>query len=199
MFFVSEHELALLVGLFSLTHGLISGCGDIHCVFVCFELPLGGARLGTHFWCFVTVCSVHVWLFLTGRFKYGCWSKGMKKVWYTSMLQYSLHAWQVSFLKTWTISYKKGHTTFTGEVWPKITYFTWHARVYIFFRELAGRQPKQLVAKMEAQEWTGELHLGKFEARVYVSFCIDFFGWVRTANSFSSLLSTRTLSIFSFF
>ena len=44
----------------------------------------------------------------------------------------------------------------------------WHARVYDLFliQDVARHQPKELVAKIEGREWCGEMHLGRFEARL---------------------------------
>ena len=44
----------------------------------------------------------------------------------------------------------------------------WHAHVYDLFliQDVARHQPKELVAKIEGREWCGELHLGRFEARL---------------------------------
>ena len=70
-------------------------------------------------------------------------------------------------MKTWAIAHEKGHTFFSGEVRDRHVYM-WHARMYglSLVQDVAHQQPKELVAKIEGREWCGEMHLGRFEARL---------------------------------
>ena len=74
-----------------------------------------------------------------------------------------------ALLKTWAIAHEKGHTCFSEEVRARHVYM-WHARVYdpfFLIQDIARHQPKELVAKIESRAWCGELHLGRFEARLF--------------------------------
>ena len=46
-------------------------------------------------------------------------------------------------------------------------------------QDVASHQPKELVARIEGGEWSGKLHLGRFEARIVLVkvFCCAFFPW----------------------
>ena len=67
-------------------------------------------------------------------------------------------------------------------------------------QDVASHQPKELVARIERDEWSGELHLGRFEARIVLVkvFCCVFFPLVRMTSYFCGLSSTRTVCVLFF-
>ena len=62
-------------------------------------------------------------------------------------------------------------------------------------QDIASHQPKELVARIERNEWSGKLHLGRFEARIVLVkvFCCVFSPLVRITSYFCGLSSTRTV------
>ena len=67
-------------------------------------------------------------------------------------------------------------------------------------QDVASHQPKELVARIERDEWSGELHRGRFEARIVLVkvFCCVFFPLVRMTSYFCGLSSTRTVRVLFF-
>ena len=74
----------------------------------------------------------------------------------------------MSAVKTWAIAYEKPHTAFTDEVLLHVYTRDTYSRFTLFSlpQDIASHQPKELVARIERNDWSGKLHLGRFEARI---------------------------------
>ena len=68
-------------------------------------------------------------------------------------------------------------------------------------QDVASHQPKELVARIEGGEWSGKLHLGRFEARIVLVkvFCCVFFPWSGPQAIFVACLRRGRFAISFFF
>ena len=110
-------------------------------------------------------------------------------------------------MRTWAVAYEKPHATFTDEV----LLHELHIYIYIYTRhvfklfsspqDIASHQPKELVARIERNEWSGKLHLGGFEARIVLAkvFCCVFSPWSGSQAIFVACLRRGRFAISCFF
>ena len=112
---------------------------------------------------------------------------------------------QVSALRTWAIAYEKPHATFTDEVLLHELHICIYTRhLFTLFsspQDIASHQPKELVARIERNEWSGKLHLGRFEARIVLVkvFCCVFSPWSGSQAIFVACLRRGRFAISFFF